>query len=1041
MDVAESSDEGEDEDDGGVLLDEDDDDDDGDDEDDPATDDASTGSAESGPTGDEAKLAVLVLVAATQSALVAARPGDEPLPVLATGDQQRSAVIPLGEARCGVILGRTAHCYLGGELSPAATGATRITQVVVAPFFDPPVLAPGADLRWTPVAKLQGRWAKACAALALVRTRSFRSSPHLRRVDLVGGDIGKRLTAMLPRTQQHMVPVPEATKERIRSAQLAEQRFRDLLRERSAQDPTLESWVDRVGAVAPEDFPETMIGDPTHRLQDIIDTEPFPPLPLRPATVPPPRPRQPRTSWRPRGIRDILKPEAIKKIIEWLRDQAADLRRLARIGPTARRRFRRSLVISQEEVWPQARGVAWDLRVRDADGTFPPLDFEAKLDTHLNLEFIAELAQTSPDKALFDALLHGITFRAEVPLDGVFMPHLTSLSAGLTKVDKEFDRLAAQGWYEKFIVDLSDETEASGDLKIPFWPIRLYPNGSTARKLEPDRPRRTSDGSAPRKPLANDQGQPVVSMNQASNIQGSEEVTLQDGTTQLQRRFPREIKPTLRQIMQINGILYAASVFLRRPLLGFTDDSKSYFNQFKTARWEYWKMCVCWAILTELEDQGIDRQRAVIVAEYCMGFGFSPNSNYGQRVGNELVTAVVRIFDEEEARINAAEAQTDPLLAEWLRRREELGRKSGKFERRLFGCVQFTDDPCYTAVGEDRTIRLIQVHQRVMTKLQIIMAIAEKRDAGAAVKWLGWNHHLMAGAVAALPYKTLAVKDVVQRLLADGDSPQLDVTATELRSLQGLLEHMEVLAQGRRIQRLKGIGRPRRGLGPTDKIWRRSITPNLREKLRFWEDVASRAGAVAFNVAFDQTAPVQTTTAKVRFVIYTDAAKDGTEHPALGGYLDGGLFFALPLRRADVVGPEEIPIPCLEFATWAVAAMVFGRYVRGHPVALLSDSLTSTDAIQNDSVAADLMLFIAEYLYGLDAFKKLCDDGLVIGHVYGDGNPLGDAPSRGNFTLLKELCAQIGIPCRRLEVPPEAYAFMEAIREKLRAFRDEMGDS
>ena len=53
----------------------------------------------------------------------------------------------------------------------------------------------------------------------------------------------------------------------------------------------------------------------------------------------------------------------------------------------------------------------------------------------------------------------------------------------------------------------------------------------------------------------------------------------------------------------------------------------------------------------------------------------------------------------------------------------------------------------------------------------------------------------------------------------------------------------------------------------------------------------------------------------------------------------------------------------------------------------------------------------------------------------GTETPSGTPPSRGNFTLLKELCAQIGIPCRRREVPPEAYAFMKAIREKLRALR------
>ena len=389
------------------------DDDEGDEDSDWGSDAGSGTPSEHGEDGSTRHVAVLVVIAAFEAAVVATQDGADLLPILAVG-AKHTAVVSLAEQKCRSLLETRAHCYLGGELTPHATGTSVMTQVVVAPFFEPPELRPGAGLRWQRVAVLPGEWAQACAALALVRTQSFRPSPLMRRVDLAGSDIGKRLPALLPRPAQPMIPVPPATRERIRSAQLAEQRFRELLRERSAQDPSLESWVDRVGAIPPEDFPETMIGDPAHRLQEIIDTEPFPPLPHRPATVPPPRPRQPRTSWRPRGIKDILKPAVIKKIIAWLREQAGDLRRLARLGPTARRQFRRSLVISQEEVLPEARGVAWDLRVRDPDGRFPPLDFEARLDTHLNLEFIAELAQTSPDKALFDALLHGITSRADV---------------------------------------------------------------------------------------------------------------------------------------------------------------------------------------------------------------------------------------------------------------------------------------------------------------------------------------------------------------------------------------------------------------------------------------------------------------------------------------------------------------------------------------------------------------------------------------------------------------------------------------------------
>ena len=242
----------------------------------------------------------------------------------------------------------------------------------------------------------------------------------------------------------------------------------------------------------------------------------FPPDPVRPTTTPPPRPKQPTTSFRPKGLRDILKPTAIRKIRRWLRLQKEDLERMAKQGPTARRQFKEILIIGQDEVYEQARGIIWDLRPtsRRPDGTFPPWDFDKPIETHLNLDFIRLLETMPPDKALFDDLLNGVTFRADVGHDGVFMPHLTSLPKGLTKVGKEIDRFLGLGWYEQHLVDLDGpepdadgdvellgvgESDDAGDLGIPVWPIRIVPQGSVARKLEPDRPRRTTDGSAPRK--------------------------------------------------------------------------------------------------------------------------------------------------------------------------------------------------------------------------------------------------------------------------------------------------------------------------------------------------------------------------------------------------------------------------------------------------------------------------------------------------------------------------------------------------------------
>ena len=72
-------------------------------------------------------------------------------------------------------------------------------------------------------------------------------------------------------------------------------------------------------------------------------------------------------------------------------------------------------------------------------------------------------------------------------------------------MEKELRRLHAKGWYDFF----SD---------FPFWPMYLNGQGSTARKLEPDRYRRITEGGGPRHPTFDRAGLRALSINEASHI-------------------------------------------------------------------------------------------------------------------------------------------------------------------------------------------------------------------------------------------------------------------------------------------------------------------------------------------------------------------------------------------------------------------------------------------------------------------------------------------------------------------------------------------
>jgi hypothetical protein len=76
---------------------------------------------------------------------------------------------------------------------------------------------------------------------------------------------------------------------------------------------------------------------------------------------------------------------------------------------------------------------------------------------------------------------------------------------GFASVEKELRRLKGKGWYD-FFAD------------FPFYPMYLNGQGATARKLEPDRFRRTTEGGGPRHPTYDLSGLRALSLNEASHI-------------------------------------------------------------------------------------------------------------------------------------------------------------------------------------------------------------------------------------------------------------------------------------------------------------------------------------------------------------------------------------------------------------------------------------------------------------------------------------------------------------------------------------------
>ena len=190
------------------------------------------------------------------------------------------------------------------------------------------------------------------------------------------------------------------------------------------------------------------------------------------------------TSYRPNSYHDILMPEAIDAIHAWLHVEKSNMIAIAKYGPNVRRARNAlkmfgfgeavekhdTLVIGQDQFLEPAQGIIWDCRGFEHGLSAVPMDFTSAPNSDLNNDFILEALESWPDQELVGFLVNGVQFRADLPLQILLGPHLSSLSAAWGSVESEILRLEDLGYYDIFSA-------------LPFLPMRSVPQGSTPRKI------------------------------------------------------------------------------------------------------------------------------------------------------------------------------------------------------------------------------------------------------------------------------------------------------------------------------------------------------------------------------------------------------------------------------------------------------------------------------------------------------------------------------------------------------------------------------
>ena len=808
-----------------------------------------------------------------------------------------------------------------------------------------------------------------------------------------------------------------------------------LLRSDGVEARYLHEWAELIRPPALEDVPaELLAALPSFEAEALMELA-FTPEYRPPLTRwLPRRPPQPtRVERCPMSVRDLLLPFCTRRVERWLSASLDHLRCTEKGLDECQPLRPHPLVVGQGCLHAWARGIIWDFTFeRSTCGV--PLDMAVPIESHLDLEYLASALRDYPDQRLVSYLVDGVRFEADVELHAVLIPHLLSLAKGFESVRKELLRMESLGWYKFFA-------------GIPFWPIYLNGQGSTPRKLEPDRWRRTTEGGGPRKEVFDEEGLRAWSLNDAaaayhtpryyqedaSLLAWAQQVLSERGLDAggiLPRKWPKELKPTPSDVMRDLSILKAAAHALQEPVYLFGDDAKDYFSQLAMAPEAWWQLGVVFLSAEQLAERHSSNSfrpvagELYFVSERRLGFGVMPSSNIAQRFSEALLSLFRERMDAEEAAI--ASRETRPSFLEWRRRRTRVPQEPGVpgnvhalRQQRLYFCHYYTDDPIIGVVGVRRALAAIRVWRRVTTDVRLIMAIPEKRNLGTWALWLGILFFAGMGLVVIPKNKLLRAAAAVTKALSG------TMEFGSYRSLMGLLEHLRCVNRARRSA-MFGLYEPHKPSGASQHGPNGLVVPSplMLQQLQKWLKMIAQTGGTSVLSALDKAWLPRPT--GVVFTASADAATDSVV-PGMGGYCHG-LYWYLPIRPAWL---EWMHITVLELLATGLNAIVFASHFRGaQRVVLLSDALATPYALTQHSQHSTALMITHQALLA-DALFAETAELAECAHLSGDCNAFSDAVSRGEWPRFMDLCRSVGVTAMQLPVPPRVIALVSSVESAL----------
>lgn len=770
----------------------------------------------------------------------------------------------------------------------------------------------------------------------------------------------------------------------------------------------MEEWRDQVGTTTLGELPDELLAqipactDPQLAVLAFSDTLRLP----KTEAFDPPAEQTPPVGFEPSGLADLVHTNTLQELEAWESEMLPYFRQLY-TGEASEQELihcrPHPRFFSQVDTQEQAKGRVWDLRHHWATGEPPtPAVFGTPVQSHINTAAWLEVLERvypdgCPDQQLVTHVTRGVCTLSDRDLQSSMAPPLISLGAGMHSLSSELTRMVESGYLQCH-------------RRLPFWPCCINPMGSRAKNSVDGEGnpiyRRISEMGFPRGYAVDSDGMQVFS----SNTQ-----------TALHLPLPKEVKPTHANVALDMAIQRYIGQLIGWTLVSLSDDLKDWFHQLIQHLSELWKSCF---MFYDPEEDCL-----LYFVELVMGLGFIHTSNIAQRFGITIVHMWWLEFKVLDDAFMEAAAKRHPILRAWLEHREKMEQRGVLPEARLEAAHIYTDDMHMLLLepphGEgSRLLLAIQAWYKVTTLLGIRTASPEKRLAGACVPWIGLAFVSCLGLLVVPAEKTH--RALVQLVQAAAGA----LTVEDYQKLVGLLGFIR-FALGLPKWQLAIAFEPMRKGGEAQQGLQTVVkaTPRRCKTWRHWALQMLNAHGAPCTMALPSAAEQELQRARRVFVWYGDAAVKGTKSPALAGYAHGS-YWVFRLHRRHT---KALHIGALEFLVLLGNLMILGNVLpdasEGQLAVLLqSDSLVSVYDLADQAAKSPIMIHIHEAIRNRPEFQRLAPR-LVLGHVWGEGNPLADNLSRGSLDIFVRTCRVLGVKPTKLHIPQAFVRLVEAAVE------------